>query len=174
MTTSSSYVRFQYSYEAIVAKAIDKMNRLRIPFYSHNSAATDPNSSSYHLMTQCNKLKPADLKQTLSQVLSKSYDDIQLDRMAQIMMDRARMLRGPRPRIDNRETISDRVPSSSSPSSSMKNPRATHLTQSSHEYSSNPPMSVPIPSTTSCSQSSLSSSLFGICTGYQSIKRSIV
>jgi hypothetical protein len=60
---------------------------------------------------------------------------------AQIMVDIARMLKGPRLRIDNRdnrETISDRVPSSSS--STMRNPRAIHLTQSSQEYTSNPPM----------------------------------
>jgi hypothetical protein len=70
--------------------------------------------------------------------------------MAQIMMDRARMLKGPRLRIDNRdnrETTTDRVPSSSS--SSMRNPRAIHLTQGSQEHTSNPPMYIPIPSTTS-------------------------
>jgi hypothetical protein len=150
MTTSSSYVRFQSNYDAIVANAIDKMNKLRIPCYSHNSAARDPNSSSYHLMTQCNKPKPADLKQALRQVLPGRYEESQFDRMAQIMMDRARMLKGSRLRTDNRdnrETTSDRLPSSSS--SSMRNPRAIHLTQSSQEYTSNPPMYIPIPSATS-------------------------
>jgi hypothetical protein len=68
MTTLSSYVNYDFisNYDAIVAKAIDKMNKLRIPCYLHNSAARDPISSSYHLMTQCNKPKPADLKFTAS------------------------------------------------------------------------------------------------------------
>jgi hypothetical protein len=81
-------------------------------------------------MIQCNKPKPADLNQALRQVLPGRYEEHQLDRMAQIMMNRATMLKGPRLRIDkrdNRETISNRVPSSSS----------------------NPPMYIPIPSTTS-------------------------
>jgi hypothetical protein len=101
-------------------------------------------------MTQCNKPKPADLKQALRQVLPGRYEEHQLDKMAQIMMDRARMLKSQRSRIDNRdnrETISDRVPSSSS--SSMRNPRSIHLTQGSQEHTSNPPMYIPISSSTS-------------------------
>jgi hypothetical protein len=142
MTTSSSYVSFKCNYNAVVAKAIDKMNKLRLLCYSHYSAARDANSLSYHLMTQCNKPKPADLKQALRQVLTGRYDKNQLDRMVQLMMARAKILRGPRPRIDNRKTISDRISSSSSSSGSMKNSRT--MTQSSDEYSSNPPIYIPI------------------------------
>jgi hypothetical protein len=58
------------------------------------------------------------------------------------------MLKGLKPRIDNKETISDRVSSSSS-SISMKTPRAIHLTQSSQEYTSNPSMNIPLPYATS-------------------------